>query len=151
MQAALAFSPQTKAMLKVRLAETRASEEVQLAAKNKLTPEQGAALKQDFDHSFGAARETLKMLSIENPGAAKELEAVLKNSLDEHESALNRFAISSSTATSTAKEARAFADHIRNKARWFKDHEEEATSTPEDSSLDESKGEDDATSSSEED
>lgn len=148
MQAVLTFSPQGKALLQVKVAETRASEEVQLAAKNKLTPEQGVALKEDFDHSLGAARDTLKTLSKDNPSAAKELEAVLRNSLDEHESALNRFAISSSTATSTAVEARAFADHIRNKARLFKDNEEEATSTLENSSQDGSKSEDDATSSS---
>lgn len=149
MQAALAFSPQQKALLQVKVAETRASEEVQLAAKNKLTPEQGVALKEDFDHSLGAARETLTTLSKKNPGAAKKLEASLKSALDEHESALNTFAISSSTATSTAIEARAFADHIRNRARLFKDNEEEATSTPEDLSRDGSRGEDAVTSSPE--
>lgn len=109
----LALSPEAKAVVNVSIAETRASEVVQLAAKNKLTPENGISFKEDFDHSLRAARTTLKKLSEENPDAADKLEKSLTASLDEHETALNSFAATAST-TNTG-EAQTLADHIKNK------------------------------------
>lgn len=129
-ETALAFSPQAKAALQVSLAERRVSEEVKLAAKNKLTPEQGVMLKDTFDQSLGSAKATIATLSAQDPETAAKLKKKLADDLDAHEAALTGFAVSSTTATTTAVEARAFAEHIKKRVHLLDDLE--ATSTPED-------------------
>src|SRR6185369_12191975 len=92
MTGALAISPEAKAAWHVSLAETRVREVEELAAQDKLTPEQGEKGQEVFDQSYGVARATLDKLAVENPEAAAKLDASLSTSIDEHETALTTIA-----------------------------------------------------------
>lgn len=107
----MAVSAEEKAAWQVSLVEARVSEVEQLALKAKLTPEEGLKSQERFDRSLQTARETIQRLSEDNPNEAKKIEDSFTVSLDVHEDTLDRFGDS---ASSNAREARAFADHMRD-------------------------------------
>lgn len=124
----LANSPEAKARFQVSLAETRVQEIVQLAAKNKLTPEEGVRSQERFGRSMKAARATMQELSQDNPEAAKKIEVSFTASLSTHEDNLNQIGTTaSSTDTTNSMEAHAFADYVHQEAevQLPQDHDED--------------------------
>jgi hypothetical protein len=111
----LAVSSEAKAAWHVALAETRVREVEELAAHDKLTPEQSEKGQEVFDQSYGVARATLDTLALENPNAAARLDESLTASIDAHETALTAIADVASTSNN-AIQARSFAFYIRSKS-----------------------------------
>lgn len=108
----LAISPEEKAVWHASLVETRVSEVEQLAAKEKLTPEEGSKSQKRFDQSLQTARATLEKLSKENPEAAAKIEASFTASLDERQHTLDTIELMMPSINAT--EAHEFARHIRD-------------------------------------
>lgn len=110
-QGLLAVSPEAKVEWQVSLTETRVNEVEQLAAKEKLTPEERIKSQESFDRSLRAAQATIQKLSRKNPETAEKIETSLTVSLNKHEDNLHQFGVAASSTN--AAEAHAFADHIR--------------------------------------
>lgn len=124
-QGLLAVTPEAKAAWHASVAATRLSEAAQLAAREKLTPEESAKSEERFSHSLQAARDSIDTLSQDNPQAAAKITAELTASLDEHQTALGAL----SSTSPNAEEAHALAGHVRKEIDSILSEDGSASST----------------------
>lgn len=106
-----ALTQAAKASWRAEIANERLSEVAELAAREKLTPEQGAKGDERFTDSLRSAQESIKNLSKQDPDAAKKIKSSLIRSLDEHQTALT--AIGAAASSTNADEARSFVGHVK--------------------------------------
>lgn len=140
-QGLLAVTPEAKAAFQASIANERLAEAAQLAAKEKLTPEQSASSEQDFNASFRAAQAAVHALAAHDPEAAAHIEDSLTESIKNHQQTLDAAGLSASTTN--AKAAHQFSVHV--KAEIDSEDEASASTTEQESSEAHGKGKVDVT------
>lgn len=125
-QGLLAVTPEAKAAFQASIASERLAEAAQLAAKEKLTPEEGDKTNERFTRSLDAAQQSIDELAKTNPHAAADIKASLAKSLGEHQSVLSTLGAASST---NGEEARKIAGHAKQE---IDSAFEEGSTTPSD-------------------